>query len=367
MESSHGENTCDTYNKNIYKAISQSKCISDPMCIWDGNDQKCYITSDDSYINTTDNSFLWPTFNSGRQVSIRTWNDFNEFLSNNRFAKNIKVGENEHLFIFEWVFLNTSSDFFVSFANYCANVLCNRKLSESYLKVDTTKRNPFKLRFCIIYTESKSLSSLNDIQAVAFVTPANLYMANFYSKYKKDKSATYNEKVIYVDAICSNVKKASKILNYLENESYFDIIALSAITSAYTYYIKRGYLRSCNLNENIYPFYRDQNNADDENQKALVNSINKKIQQCSSELFGCERLLGDYCLNDSEDNGFMMMKKIPKKQAGGRNNKNGEVKHIKVKTGEYFTYKSHKYVLYTGSRGARYIKLRGKYKSIRKL
>jgi hypothetical protein len=208
--------------------------------------------------------------------------------------------------------------------------VCDGKISSEDIIFDTTEKDFYVNKFMIIcgeYSQGTSVAKttvddpLSFIKGYAIVTEKDLNSRHFTTKitFLKDK-------IIFVDVICSNQNKAKYILNYLENETYFDGVALTATPSAYSYYIQRGYLRTCDLNRTIFPFFKYESTSyaklpNDMNERIeLIALIRSKGTSCRDKLFRCQEHFGTYCPSDSFSpfrTTFVLMKKIEKITAGG--------------------------------------------------
>lgn len=153
-----------------------------------------------------------------------------------------------------------------------------------------------------------------------------------------------NIDIIYVDVICSEVKTGAGaiIFDYLETlKDKYQAVVLRGIYSAYSYYLKRGYMRTIDL-INEYPVYITK-----KNQYYYLEDV-QSILNCFQKL---PDLLEDitekisHFTDDGADLGFIFMKKIIPTQGGKSkilynshyykirtNNKNKQ--YIKTKTGD---------------------------------
>ena len=155
----------------------------------------------------------------------------------------------------------------------------------------------------LLVIDITNLTNLTEdsIQAFAFIN--SMYLSDFQSTIISNCPGTPTNiqpapagSVMYIQTICSNKKAASHIIEYLKGLKQYDGIALKAIPSSYSYYVHKGFIRTCDL-KNSYPAYC--------NPRINITNITNPMQVEQD----INNYPGDYAYfeDDSADAGFLFM------------------------------------------------------------
>ena len=172
---------------------------------------------------------------------------------------------------------------------------CNNALNPNYVRECCDSSD----MLLVIDTTNITNITENSIQAFAFIN--SMLLSDFNSTIISNCPGTPTNiqpapagSVVYIQTICSNKKAASHIIEYLKCLKQFDGIALKAIPSSYSYYVKKDFIRTCDL-KNSYLAYCNSRINITNNPMQVEQDINNHFDDYA------------YFEGDSLDSGFLFM------------------------------------------------------------
>lgn len=328
-----------------------------------------------------DGTFICRTYKNEEKVVIKTWIEFYNFLKNNSNQKSnndiVKcLDSTNNIYIFDTKFLSLSLEDdpqlplpeFPILSSKTPTIGISLRSENTLIFVDEFFTHLFELctevipygyiskthefNYMIVVIDPNQVIdqkiTKKIIKGFAYIRPI---LRNDLIKKENIKAQpqlilkSYPNQIInliYVDIICSckNCGAGSIILDYLERlpTNKYNAIALRGVNSAYSYYIKRGYMRTNDLVYE-YPIFRTSR------RKYYLEDIGPVyncLQKIPELLDFVEKFI-TYFQDDEICNGYLFMKAIIPNQQGGkpkilyksyyykirRNDKNKEYIHTK--------------------------------------